>query len=159
MNILIYPDKRLRSQCRTVDVFSDSIRTLATAMFQTMLKENGIGLAACQVGQLVRLIIIHDAKSADGFRAFVNPEITFKSDKMVATEEGCLSIPGVYGFVKRAAKIRVKYQDLRGVKKVDKATGMEAIVLQHEIDHTNGILIIDKDIEYTKGQSLIQSVV
>ena len=77
--------------------------------------------------------------------------ITFKSLKKVAIEEGCLSIPGVYGYVERAAKIRLTYKDILGKKHTKKATGMEAIVLQHEIDHVNGFLIVNRPIQFTKG--------
>lgn len=153
--ITLYPKQSLHEPSATVTVFDTMLEKLVEEMNNAMIRENGIGLAAPQIGKNIQLIIVKVGDEGTEFRSYVNPRITFASAKTIAIEEGCLSVPGVFGYVKRAAKIRVSYQDLSGAKKIEKATGMEAIVLQHEIDHINGTLIIDHPIQVTKGASLL----
>jgi peptide deformylase len=113
-------------------------------MRETMHNAQGIGLAAPQGGKSVALCIVEmedeDQDDAIPFLAMANPRITWKGLRQVSMEEGCLSIPGLYGQVRRPQRIRVKYQDLTGAKQELEASGLFARVLQHEIDHLGGIL-------------------
>ena len=156
MNIVHYPQKSLNKPSDRIVDFGMSLAQLALEMNTVMLRENGIGLAASQIGKNICLIIVRRGET-DEYDAYVNPVITFAAAKKVAIEEGCLSIPNVYGFVERASKIRISYQDVTGKKRIKKATGMEAIVLQHEIDHINGFLIVNRSIELTKGSEKISN--
>src|SRR3989344_2549289 len=110
LSIVRYPTKNLREPSSTVTVFDDSLRELIEEMNRTMIRENGIGLAAPQIGRNIRCIIVRVGDEGDRYNAYLNPEITFRSAKAAAIEEGCLSVPGVYGYVKRHAKIRFSYQ-------------------------------------------------
>lgn len=112
---------------------------------ETMLEFDGAGLAAPQTGNLKRAVAIH---TEDGeTRFFINPKITYKSLLKNILEEGCLSVPGVFGEVKRPKKIWVKYQDRKGIGHKERCDLYLSRVLQHEIDHLNGILFIDKVIK------------
>ncbi len=145
--LVFYPDKRLQKPSAKVDIFDQSLSDLATAMAATMYANSGVGLAAPQIGQNIRLIVVTDNKG--GYIAYVNPELTFGSKEKVMSEEGCLSIPNVNAVVPRHAKIRWRYQTLTGEKKQDKARGLTGIIVQHEIDHINGILILDRATKIT----------
>jgi peptide deformylase len=111
-----------------------------------MIDADGIGVAAPQIGVLKRIIIV---KTANGAEAFINPKIISSSIRRVESEEGCLSVPGVYGIVKRHASVKVKAYDKDGKKIKFKTGGLQSIIFQHEIDHLDGILFIDKVIRYT----------
>lgn len=143
-NIRKYPDDCLRKISREVDVKtigSPEIQTLVLDLIETLLVENGIGIAAPQIDISLRVIII----DADGQpKAFINPKIVKKSYRRFAFEEGCLSIPGIYGVVKRHRTITVEAFSGDGERLVFKAEGLFAVVLQHEIDHLDGILFIDR---------------
>lgn len=119
-------------------------QTLAQNMLETMVRDNGIGLAAPQVGQLLRIITIHQEAAGKEHLILINPKITFSSKDCDIQEEGCLSVPKTFGPVKRPNKVRVKALNLAGQKLQIKAKGLLARVLQHEIDHLDGILFIDK---------------
>ncbi len=122
-----------------------SYKKLAEDMKVSMEEENGIGLAAPQVGHSIRMICINkEANNDPDHLILINPKITFKSKDCDTQEEGCLSVPETFGPVKRPNKIRVKALDLNGNKVQYKAKGIFARVLQHEIDHLDGILFIDK---------------
>ena len=118
-------------------------------MLDTMYKNDGIGLAACQVGML-KAMIVYDVEYVDEKNpkkvpvVMVNPTITSMSKAMVVVEEGCLSFPNVFENVKRHEKVTVEYLDLNGDKKIKHAKGFEAIVIQHETDHLNGIVFLDR---------------
>jgi peptide deformylase len=155
--ILKYPDPLLKTTAAPVESVDDEIRALIDDMIQTMYCYRGIGLAAIQLG-VARRVIVLDVPDMDldddsdmdplGERgknalAFVNPEITY-SEGTTVYEEGCLSVPGVNADVKRAANVRVEALDRVGNKVEIDAEGLLAIVLQHEIDHLNGILFIDR---------------
>lgn len=156
LNIVKYPDPLLRKNARKVTDFDDELKKLADEMAQVMYDDDGIGLAGPQVAQSKRILVIGEG---DGkYKAYINPEITFKSRDKTNTDEGCLSLPGIFGFVSRPKKVHVKYQDLEGNVLKEKAKGMEAIVLQHEIDHLNGILFIDRVEKITKGQNLLDEL-
>ena len=113
-------------------------------MAKTMLKTDGVGLAAPQIGKNIRLAVIN---SKDGVFCLINPKFTKKSWAREIGQEGCLSIPGVFGKVKRHKKISLTYTDKDGKKTKMTAIGMMARVIQHEIDHLDGILFIDKAVE------------
>jgi peptide deformylase len=141
--ILTYPNKILRQRTHEIkDIRDPAIRELILDMLETMEKSgNALGLAAPQVGKSVRLCIIKlDGKT----HILINPKIKSKSWKKEMGEEGCLSFPEKFILVKRSAKVKVQTLDKNGKKNIIKATGLLARALQHEIDHLNGVLFIDK---------------
>ncbi len=140
LKIRKYGDPVLRQKCEPVKEVTDEIRKLIDDMIETMHKNEGIGLAAPQVGVKKRVIVID---VGDGPLALVNPKITKKKGRDIL-EEGCLSVPGIFANIKRATKVIIEGLDKKG-KKVDiEASYLAARALQHEVDHLNGILIIDK---------------
>jgi peptide deformylase len=144
-DILIIPEKRLREISRPLERVDDNIRKLVEDMFATMYDAPGIGLAAIQIGEPLRLVTM-DLAGKDEPKApqvFVNPEIVWASDENSVHEEGCLSIPDYYEEVERPARVRVKYRDLDFQPQEVEADGLFATCLQHEIDHLNGVLFID----------------
>lgn len=146
LEIITYPDMQLRKKSRIIP--SDKIvnyQDFISAMANTMAKKNGAGLAAPQVGKNINIIVINKeiAKSKEHL-VLCNPIITFASVKKIILEEGCLSVPKVFGDVKRPEKIRLKADDADGERITIKTKGLLARVIQHEIDHLNGILFIDK---------------
>ncbi len=144
-DIIVIPDKRLRLVSRPVDSVDASVRKLADDMFETMYEAPGIGLAAIQIGEPLRLVTLDISKKDDerAPQVFINPEITWSSDDKNLHEEGCLSIPEYYEEVERPEKVRVRYLDLDGKMQEVEADGLLATCLQHEIDHLNGVLFID----------------
>jgi peptide deformylase len=147
--IIILPDKQLRLVSRRIEKVTAEVRKLADDMFETMYAAPGIGLAAIQVAQPLRLITMDLAKrdengeSAPRPRVFINPEILSSSEELSVYEEGCLSIPEVHEDVERPAKVRFKYLDLDGKPHEAEAEGLFATCIQHEVDHLNGVLFID----------------
>ena len=143
--ILIAPDRRLKFRCKPVDAFNDSVQTKLADMLATMYDAPGIGLAAPQVGDDRRLIVIDVAREDDPPEPMkiVNPEILWASSEKCIINEGCLSIPDVYYDVKRPERVRVKYLDEKGAAQEIEADGLLARCLQHEIDHLDGVLFID----------------
>jgi peptide deformylase len=144
-DILVIPDKRLRIISKPVETVSASVRTLAEDMLETMYDAPGIGLAAIQVGEPLRLVTMDLSKKEDekAPQVFINPEIVWSSDEMKVHEEGCLSIPEYYEEVERPAQVRFNYLDLDGRLQEAEADGIFATCIQHEIDHLNGVLFID----------------
>ena len=141
-------DEILSKKCREVETIDDRIIELGKDMLETMYKNDGIGLAACQVGILKR-VIVYDVKyvEEDGKKEghiLINPKITSRSKTMVEVEEGCLSFPDVYKVVQRHEKVTVEYTDIDGKKKKINAKDIEAVCLQHEIDHLDGIVFLDR---------------
>jgi peptide deformylase len=143
--IIKLPDKRLRLVSEPVKQIDAAIRKLVDDMFETMYKAPGIGLAAIQVGIAKRVITLDLSKKEDDHepQVFINPEITWRSEEHAKFEEGCLSIPDYYEEVERPAEVKVRYLDVSGKKHEIDAKGLLATCLQHEIDHTNGVLFID----------------
>ena len=162
--IIEAPNPRLKTISKPVETFDGSLKTLVDDMFETMYAAHGIGLAAIQVGEPIRLLVIDlqeedpDAEPVpcdhDGHahthqpvindpRVFVNPEILDPSDDLNTYQEGCLSVPDIYADVERPSKCRVRYQDLDGNSHEEEMNGMLAVCIQHEMDHLNGILFID----------------
>jgi len=144
-DIVIIPDKRLRLVSEPVKAIDKSVRTLVDDMFETMYAAPGIGLAAIQIGVPQRVVTMDLAKKDDppAPQVFINPVITWVSEEKSTYDEGCLSIPEYYEEVERPAKVKVKYLDLEGNEHEIEADGLLATCLQHEIDHTNGVLFID----------------
>lgn len=142
--ILIYPDPRLYEKAEKVDRFNRSLRDLVREMFGIMKKEKGIGLAATQLGIKKRVIVIDLLEMGGPRLSMINPKIIEISSEKYLAEEGCLSIPGVYAQVERYKKIQVEYQDLSGRKQKIEAEDLFSRVIQHEIDHLDGILFIDR---------------
>jgi peptide deformylase len=144
-DILIIPDKILRVVSKPVETVDAQVRALAEDMLETMYDAPGIGLAAIQIGEPLRLVTMDIAKKDEEKepRVFVNPEITWSSEEMNVHEEGCLSIPEYYEEVERPAKVRFRYLDLDGRLQEAEADGLFATCIQHEIDHLNGVLFID----------------
>ncbi len=143
--ILIVPDPLLRKVCRAVTPDDmKRVKTLIPQMFATMYKAPGIGLAAPQVGALLRLVVIDLApEKVPTPIALINPEVIAKSEDKATREEGCLSLPDQYADVTRPSWVRVRYQDEEGHKHEIEGDGLLAACLQHEIDHLNGVLFVD----------------
>lgn len=143
--ILIYPELVLRKHARPVTpADAEEVRRLVPSMFATMYHAPGIGLAANQIGSLLRVIVVDVApKDEQNPIALINPEIIAKSAETATQEEGCLSIPELYAEVTRPARVKVRYQGVDGVKKEIEADGLLSACLQHEIDHLNGVLFVD----------------
>ena len=144
-DILIIPDKRLRLKSEPVKAVDKTLRVLIDDMFETMYAAPGIGLAAIQIGEARRVVTMDLAKKDEPKQpqVFINPEVTWSSDEKAIYEEGCLSIPEYYEEVERPKSVRVKYLDLDLKPQEIEADGLLATCLQHEIDHTNGVLFID----------------
>ena len=134
-------DPVLKQHCEPVERIDKKFRMLLDDMAETMYKSDGVGLAAPQVGKAVRMVVI-DCQDDHGLIELINPVITFKEGEMEGSE-GCLSVPGIFGEVKRAAKVKVDYLNRRGKQQHLTATGLLARCLQHEIDHLDGQLFID----------------
>jgi peptide deformylase len=145
-DIIILPDKRLRLVSEPVGKITAETRKLVEDMFDTMYEAPGIGLAAIQVGVPQRVVTMDLSKKEDEKepRVFINPEIVWSSDDPSVYEEGCLSIPEVHEDVERPAKVRVRYLDLDGQPHEEEAEGLFATCIQHEVDHLNGKLFIDR---------------
>jgi len=148
LNIVEYPDKRLRQKSQEVKVFDEKLHKLLDAMHPFMLETNGIGLAAIQVNYPIRALILNlpdedGEQPLENLMEVINPVIVEQSGE-TTYQEGCLSVPQFYEDVKRYDSIVVNYQDRYGNTKRVEADGLLAIALQHEIDHLEGILFIDK---------------
>ena len=141
-------DEILTKKTKKIEVIDEKIKELAQDMLDTMYANDGIGLAACQVGML-KSMIVYDVDYVEENKekkpvVCINPKIVSRSRSMVEVEEGCLSFPNVFENVIRHEKITVEYTDLNGKKKTKHAKGMEAIVIQHECDHLDGIVFLDR---------------
>lgn len=142
LQVLHYPDERLRTVAKPVTVFDASTEQLVKDMLDTMYDENGIGLAATQVNVHQRVVVIDVSDSRDQPIVLINPEIIAKSGA-TSYEEGCLSVPQSYAVVDRAAEVTVRAQNPQGQQFELQADGLLAICLQHELDHLMGKLFID----------------
>jgi peptide deformylase len=141
LDVKKYPDPILRKRASEIGEITPEIRKLAEDMAETMLKEDGVGLAGPQVGISKKIIAV---QTESGPSVFINPKITKKYGEKVSTEEGCLSLPGIWLKIKRSEGVEIEAIDLDGKKLNIKAEGFQARVFQHEIDHLNGVLIIDR---------------
>jgi peptide deformylase len=136
-------DPVLRTTALPVENFDDALRIEIGRMGELMHDALGVGLAATQLGVLHR-VLVYRAHSEDPITALVNPELEWLSEELETADEGCLSLPGVHVAVERAARVRVRAKDGHGQDQVVEAEGLEARVIQHEIDHLNGVLILDR---------------
>jgi peptide deformylase len=142
LTILEYPDPRLRKVAAPVDAVTPDIERLVRDMADTMYAAPGVGLAATQVDVHKRIIVMDVSEARDVLRVFINPEI-LAAEGEAENEEGCLSVPGYYDKVTRAARIRVRALDARGKPFEQEATGMLAVCIQHEMDHLMGRVFVD----------------
>ncbi len=143
LQILHYPDKRLHKVAAPVRRVDDKIRKLIKDMADTMYAAPGIGLAATQVDVHLRLIVIDISENRDHLQVFINPEL-LSAEGEAECEEGCLSVPGVYEKVTRAAKVVVSAQNQRGEQQEVTADGLLAVCIQHEMDHLVGRVFVEK---------------
>jgi peptide deformylase len=145
--VLQFPDKRLREKSKPIAEVNDDIRALAEDMIEVMYDEPGIGLAAPQVGETIRLIVVDTEWNEDDAEknplVLVNPEITAR-DGSVTWNEGCLSVPDFQADVDRSETVTLEALDLEGEPVVIEAKGVQAVCFQHEIDHLDGVLFIDR---------------
>ena len=153
MQIIVAPDSRLNQISKKVEIIDDFITSTLNQMLECMYQNNGIGLAAPQVGILKRLIVIDcsDNKDIKKPLKLINPEITKLSKNISEFEEGCLSLPSQYAKVIRPSEITLKYKNIEGLICESKFSGLEATCIQHEIDHLEGILFIDYLSKLKKG--------
>ena len=144
LKILIFPDPRLRTVAKTVEVVDDSIKKLTQDMLETMYQGSGIGLAATQVNVHKRVIVLDISESKDEPLILVNPEIKkiIDPNKKIFSE-GCLSVPGFYEELKRPSSVEISYLDIDGERKLLSANDLLAVVIQHEMDHLDGKMMVD----------------
>ncbi|HEX7340722.1 MAG TPA: peptide deformylase [Rhodanobacteraceae bacterium] len=142
LTILEFPDPRLRAEAAPVDAFGPELARLAADMLETMYAAQGIGLAATQVGVAQRVFVMDVSENLDTPQVLVNPRILEKRGEQVF-EEGCLSFPGVYASVTRAGWIHVECEDTDGHTTTREVDGIEAVCIQHELDHLDGKVFVD----------------
>jgi len=143
LSIIEYPDPRLKAQCLPVERFDQSAANLVRDLFDTLYATSGIGLCAPQCGVLRRVLVMDLSGDASEPQEFINPEIS-KSSVPCIVEESCLSIPGIVGNVLRKAQVQVAAYDRHGARFERVLEGMSAVCLQHELDHLNGKLFIER---------------
>lgn len=143
LNILEYPDPRLRTIAKPVEQVDDTIRTLIDDMFETMYDAPGIGLAATQVDQHIRLLVMDLSEDQSEPLVFINPEIETLTDDTELYQEGCLSVPGFFEDVQRPERVKINALDRNGQAFEVIADGLLAVCIQHECDHLNGKLFVD----------------
>jgi len=149
-DIVVYPDKRLKLISKTVEVFDKTLHTLLDDMYETMCAKNGVGLAAIQVGVPLRVLIINvpsdegeGEQPKENTLEIINPQILWK-EGVEKFQEGCLSIPGVYEEIERSKRVKITYVDREGTPQEIEDDDFLAIALQHEIDHLDGKVFIEK---------------
>jgi len=142
LNILEFPDPRLRAEAAPVSKFDDALARLADDMLETMYAANGIGLAATQVGVTERVFVMDISDDRSDPQVLINPRISEKRGEQVY-QEGCLSFPGVFADVKRADWIHVEAEDVQGHTITREVDGLKAVCIQHELDHLDGKVFID----------------
>ena len=143
LDILHYPDPRLRTRAQPVAQVDDDLRRLIDDMFETMYAAPGIGLAATQVNVHLRLVVIDVSEDRSAPLCLINPEI-LEAHGSESSQEGCLSVPDVFEAVTRAERIRVRALDRDGQSRVVEASGLTAVCIQHELDHLEGKLFVDR---------------
>jgi len=142
LNILEFPDPRLKTVAKVVENFDSGLKTLVEDMTETMYSAKGIGLAATQVNVHKRLLVLDISEDQDLPRVYINPQILSESGEQTC-EEGCLSVPGVYANVERAEIVTIKAQDVDGKFFEEQLEGLHAVCIQHEMDHLIGRLFVD----------------
>jgi peptide deformylase len=141
--ILVYPDPRLHTVARAVTAVDDRIRRLASDMLETMYDAKGVGLAATQIDVHEQVIVMDTSEEHNQPVVLINPEIVWMSDEHVVNEEGCLSVPGIYDKVERAAEVRVRALDEHGQLREIEASELTAVCIQHEMDHLRGKVFVE----------------
>lgn len=143
--LIIAPDERLNKPSARVEVVDDAVRKLLNDMLETMYANDGIGLAAVQIGVHLRCVVV-DVAVREGRNEpikFINPEVVDESQDISVFQEGCLSFPDQYSDVERPEAVTITYMDENGAQQTMKADGIMATCIQHEIDHTNGVVFVD----------------
>lgn len=154
--IVTYPNKILRTKLTEVSDFSSpQLKSTIKEMTSNMIKYDGIGIAANQIGINAKIVVIN---TEDGPREFINPMIIKKSLIKSKSDEGCLSFPGISGKARRHKTITVEYQNFSGEKKQICVSGLYSFVFQHEIDHVNGIIFTDRLYKFTEGKKLFKDL-
>lgn len=155
LNVIVHPNPLLKSICAPVDIASErNLKPFIKDMIKTMRAEEGVGLAAVQVGVFKRLLVFDDSEDQDNPRALINPVIVARSEEKTLVDEGCLSFPGVYFPVERHAAVVVEAIDENGAEIQIEATDFLSRVLQHEIDHLDGIMILERATPEVRQQAL-----
>jgi peptide deformylase len=147
MGIVYYPSEGLKVTCGSVETFDAALCELVERMFATMYTSRGVGLAAPQVGVRQRVLVFDTEQFEHGSPngvALINPIITWRDKESISNIEGCLSIPGVFEAMSRSAAIRVTYRDVAGAEQQAYFAGYQAVVVQHEIDHLDGVTMLDR---------------
>ena len=143
LHILRYPDPKLHTVAKPVVAVDERIRALIADMLETMYEASGIGLAATQVDVHERVVVIDTSEDRNQPLVLINPEITWMSDERVKGDEGCLSVPGIYDGVERAAQVKVQAMDARGQLRTIEADELLAVCIQHELDHVMGKVCVE----------------
>ena len=143
LNILKYPDPKLHTVAKPVAEVDEAIRQLVDDMLETMYEADGVGLAATQVDEHVRLVVIDTSQDRDAPRVLINPELIAKSEEMMEGEEGCLSVPTIYDKVQRHARVTVRALGRDGQPHEFEAEGLLAVCVQHEMDHLMGKVFVE----------------
>ncbi|WP_350296091.1 peptide deformylase [Limnohabitans sp. Rim8] len=143
LHILRYPDPKLHTVAKPVVAVDERIRALIADMLETMYEASGIGLAATQVDVHERVVVIDTSEDRNQPLVLINPEITWMSDERVKGDEGCLSVPGIYDGVERAAQVKVQAMDARGQLRTIEADELLAVCIQHELDHLMGKVFVE----------------
>lgn len=148
LNLRYGEDEILAKVCKPIENINDDIKKLAQDMLDTMYKYDGIGLAAPQVGHDIRIVVYDSKYIEEGAKkkpvVLINPKIIHTSKSMVKVEEGCLSYPDVFYDLERFEKVKVEFLGLDGKKRIISAKDIEAVVIQHELDHLDGVVFLDK---------------
>jgi len=144
MKILTYPHPSLKRKAAAIKVFNKELAKIAKDMFQFMYKLNGVGLAATQIGLPYNIAVVNPTRKTSDEIVLINPRFTKASKETVNEEEGCLSVPGISARVKRHTGVTCEYYNLKGEKIILEARELLARILQHETDHLNGVLFIDR---------------
>ena len=146
-DVVLYPDPVLRRETAEFEAFDEELRAIVDGMLARMFESQGVGLAAPQVGLSRRLFVLNeegDAGKPELNRVLVNPVITARRGKRVKHEEGCLSLPGIYAEIERPERCTVEYHDASGEKHVEEFDGFVSRIVQHEYDHLEGVLLVDR---------------
>ena len=156
LEVLHFPDPRLRKKAIPIEVIDNEIKTIAEDMLETMYEETGIGLAATQVNIQKRIIVIDVSEDRNEPRIMINPNV-ISSDGIEQMQEGCLSVPGYYDDIERAERIKYSFITTTGEIVEEEADGLLSVCIQHEIDHLNGKLFIDY-LSPLKRQRLLKKI-
>ena len=156
LDIVEYPNDMLIGSTELISTFDHSLKDLVESMTERMYLSNGVGLAAPQVGVTRKVVLIDPSAGdeANQLTAMVNPRVTWRSEEVTPDDEGCLSLPGVTVKVFRSLAVNVEYYDVEGVMHSVKCTGFKARIAQHEIDHLDGIMMIDRVGHLSRMQAL-----